>query len=233
MLIDMATIERRGDVGGFVSSIPPEDQFVGWKSEKEADVMVFLASLAGERMFFDGDNSEGVGGDLRGATFLVMRMEGFAGMGATIGSRGITVAAMTGASMSVEDGTDRALLDGEFGQRVEAKLAELYDRTWRLLAENRREVLAVAHALETYKTVSGDDVAAIIDGVQGPLVDGAPYAEPEFVAVAEEYHAKAVLAHQGHSRVELPLPVWANGNRPREYEPVIEAPPLDVPRAEP
>ncbi|MEO6120758.1 MAG: AAA family ATPase, partial [Acidimicrobiales bacterium] len=74
MLIDMATIERRGDVGGFVSSIPPEDQFVGWKSEKEADVMVFLASLAGERMFFAGDNSEGVGGDLRGATYLVMRM---------------------------------------------------------------------------------------------------------------------------------------------------------------
>ncbi len=230
MLIDMATIERRGDVGGFVSSIPPEDQFVGWKSEKEADVMVFLASLAGERMFFAGDNSEGVGGDLRGATFLVMRMEGFAGMGSTIGSRGITMAAMTGANMSVEDGTDRALLDGEFGRRVEAKLAELYDRTWRLLEANRREVLAVAHALEAHKTVSGDDVAAIIDGVQGPLVDGAPYAEAEFLAVAEEYHAKAVAAHQGHSRVELPLPVWANGNgnghRPtgREFEPVIETP---------
>jgi cell division protease FtsH len=226
MLIDMATIERRGDVGGFVSSIPPEDQFVGWKSEKEADVMVFLASLAGERMFFAGDNSEGVGGDLRGATYLVMRMEGFAGMGSTIGSRGITLAAMSGANMSVEDGTDRALLDGEFGKRVEAKLAELYDRTWRLLEANRREVLAVAHALEAHKTVSGDDVAAIIDGSQGPLVDGRPYVQPEFVAVAEEYHAKAVAAHQGHSRVELPLPVWANGNghRPREYEPAVEPP---------
>jgi len=224
MLIDMATIERRGDVGGFVSSIPPEDQFVGWKSEKEADVMVFLASLAGERMFFAGDNSEGVGGDLRGATYLVLRMEGFAGMGSTIGSRGITLAAMSGANMSVEDGTDRSLLDGEFGRRVEAKLAELYDRTWRLLEANRREVLAVAHALERHKTVSGDDVAAIIDGVQGPLVDGRPYADGEFLAVAEEYHARAVAAHQGHSRVELPLPVWANGHRPgeRELEPAIE-----------
>ena len=38
MTIDLATIERRGDVGGFVSSIPPEDQFVQWRSEREIDV---------------------------------------------------------------------------------------------------------------------------------------------------------------------------------------------------
>ena len=43
-----------------VSSIPPEDQFTQWRSEYEADIMVSLASLAGERMFFDGDNSSGV-----------------------------------------------------------------------------------------------------------------------------------------------------------------------------
>ena len=60
-VIDMATIERRGDVGGFVSSIPPEDQFVQWRSEREIDVMTALASLAGERMFFDGDQLHGGG----------------------------------------------------------------------------------------------------------------------------------------------------------------------------
>ena len=221
MLIDMATIERRGDVGGFVSSIPPEDQFVGWKSERESDVMVFLASLAGERMFFAGDSSEGVGGDLRGATYLALRMEGFAGMGSTIGSRAITLAGITGSNMAVEDGSDRSVLDTDFGRRVEAKLAELYDRTWSILEENRREVLAVAHALETHRTVSGDDVAAIIEGTQGPLVDGRPYHDPEFVALSELYHAKAVDAHQGHSKVELPLPVWASpGHRSPELESV-------------
>src|SRR4029453_10765954 len=41
-VIDMATIERRGDIGGFVSSIPPEDQFVQWRSEREVDVMTSL-----------------------------------------------------------------------------------------------------------------------------------------------------------------------------------------------
>jgi ATP-dependent Zn protease len=224
MVIDMATIERRGDVGGFVSSIPPEDQFVGWKSEREADVMVFLASLAGERLFFAGDNSEGVGGDLRGATFLAMRMEGFAGMGSTLASRAITLAGITGSQMAIEDGSDRSVMDTDFGRRVEANLAQLYDRTWRLLEANRFEVLAVTHALETHRTVSGEDVVAIIEGERGPLIDGRPYHQPEFMALAEEYHQRAVAAHEGHSKVELPLPVWATDGPPMQFESAIETP---------
>ena len=64
-MIDVATIERRGDVGGFVSYVPPEDRFTEWRSEYDTDIQVSLASLAGERMLFEGDNSSGVGGDLR------------------------------------------------------------------------------------------------------------------------------------------------------------------------
>jgi len=215
MLIDMATIERRGDIGGFVSAIPMEDQFISWKSERDADLMVFLASLAGERMFFDGDSSEGVGGDLRGATFLAMRMEGVAGMGSTIGSRAINLSAVTGHTGSIEDGTDRNVLETEFGKRVEARLAELYQATWKLLEENRAEVLGLAHALEVHKTVSGEDVAAIIDGTEGPLVDGRPYAQRRFRESIESYHVTAVAAHHGHCGVDQPLPAWAtNGDRP-------------------
>ena len=211
--IDMATIERRGDIGGFVASIPLEDQFVDWRSEREAEVKVFLASLAGERMFFDGDNSEGVGGDLRASTYLVMKMVGFAGMGKTIGSRSITLAGITGHQMSIEDGQDRAMLDGPFGEQVEIKLQELYEQVWSLLEEHRSEVLAVTHALEAHRSISGDDVAAIIEGTAGPLVDGRPYHDEGFVGLAEQYHAKAVSAHKTHSREQLPLPRWStNGS---------------------
>ena len=45
------------DYLGMVASIPPEDQFTRWRSEYEADILVSLASLAGERMFFDGEAS--------------------------------------------------------------------------------------------------------------------------------------------------------------------------------
>src|SRR5438128_3505711 len=88
--IDVATIERRGDVGGFVAPIPLEDQFFTWKSAREIDIMISLASLAGERMFFEGDSSGGVFGDLRQATTVALQMEAYTGQGATIASHIVT-----------------------------------------------------------------------------------------------------------------------------------------------
>ena len=64
----------------------------------------------------------------------------------------------------------------------------------------------MAHALETHKTMSGDDVAAIIDGESGPLVDGRPYREAAFLENAELYHVEAVAAHKAHSKPTMPLP---------------------------
>jgi ATP-dependent Zn protease len=207
MVIDMATIERRGDIGGFVSSIPPEDQFVQWRSERDADIIVSLASLVGERLFFDGDNSAGVGGDMRGATAIATLMLGYWSMGDTVASHGISKLAISGVSAGTgEDGTDRNLLETDLGRRVETKLEELYEVTQRLLDENRGEVLSVAHALEAHKTVSGDDVEAIIEGRQGPLVDGRPYLDPAFVEELERYHEAALVAHKAHSAVDVTMP---------------------------
>ncbi|HET9671311.1 MAG TPA: AAA family ATPase, partial [Actinomycetota bacterium] len=205
-VIDLATIERRGDIGGFVSSIPPEDRFVDWRSEHDADLMASLASLAGERLFFDGDNSAGVGGDMRNATALATMMEGYWSMGTSIVSHSVTKAALRGAQ-PLETGADRSMWDGEFGRRVEAKLRDLYDQTWQLLEQNRHEVLAVAHALETVKTITGDDVAAVIEGTQGPLVDGRRYRDPAFERELEEYHTACVAAHQAHGDVARVIPV--------------------------
>ena len=204
-VIDMATIERRGDVGGFVSSIPPEDQFVQWRSEREIDVMTALASLAGERMFFDGDHSMGVGGDMRAATGMTSQALAYYAMGDRFASRSVTLAPL--GSMSMETGGDRALFDSTFGQSVEDKLAALYERTIDLLEQNRHEVLALAHALETVKTITGDDVEAIIEGTPGPTVDGQPYHDPSFRSMLERYHEAVLRAHKEHAGVEARIPV--------------------------
>ena len=86
MEIDIATIEKGSDYLGMVSSIKPEDQFTRWRSEYESDILVALASLAGERMFFDSDSSSGVSGDLDSATTVASFMEGYWGMGKTVSS---------------------------------------------------------------------------------------------------------------------------------------------------
>ena len=230
LTIDIATIEKGGTYLGMVASIPPEDQFTRWRTEYEADVMVALASLAGERLFFEGDNSSGVSGDLESATQIATLMEGYWGMGSTVTSHGVTqkVGIGGGGRPGKGDGkgkNEADLLHGGLGERIEDKLEELLQRVEDLLKVNRISVLAVAHALETHKTVTGDDIEAIIEGRPGPLIDGRVYADPEFARVVEEYHAQAISAHQGHADFEIALPKL-NGQRRADggFDPIVVRP---------
>lgn len=212
MRIDTATIERRGDVGGFVASIPPEDRFTHWRSEYETDIQVGLASLAGERMFFDGDNSSGVGGDLRTATHLSLLMVGTWGMGTTLSShaakRSFGVGGQGGGGgRGDEDDPTRELLRSSIAGQAETKLGELMGEVTELLEANRHEILCVAHALEWHRTMIGDDVAAVIDGTQGVFIDGREYHTDEARAELEDYHAAAVVAHKRNTPVDADLPV--------------------------
>ena len=195
-IIDVATIERRGDVGGFVSPIPLEDRFVQWRSEVEIDVMTFLASLVGERLFYEGDHTQGVGGDMASATAIVTRSMLSHAMGNQLRAYNGSMLANSGLLVGGVPLVQGLSWEGPIAEEVERRLGELYARTEALLSEHRRDVLAVTHALEVHSTISGDDVAAVIEGRQGPVVDGRSYVEPEFQARLEEYHAAAVEAHR-------------------------------------
>jgi hypothetical protein len=95
---------------------------------------------------------------------------------------------------------------GQIGQRIEAELARLMARAEEMLTEDRAQVLALAHALERHKTLTGDDVVAVLEGRQGPIVDGRIYADPAFAAELEIYHTAAVDAHRHHAAMSTPLP---------------------------
>jgi cell division protease FtsH len=214
--IDIATIEKGGDYLGMVASIPPEDQFTSWRSEYETDILMFLASLAGERMFFDQDSSSGVSGDLEAATTIASYMEGFWGMGTTVSSYSTAKRLEVGAPGGGQGGRLKKGQDPEaqvrqaLADRIEDKLATLLGRTEDILSENRNQVLALAHALEKHKTLSGEDVVAVLEHTRGPVVDGTPYADESFLAELAEYHQAAARAHRDHSQVALNLPVPAN-----------------------
>jgi ATP-dependent Zn protease len=215
LVIDIATIEKGGNYLGMVSSIPPEDLFTRWRSDYESDVMVSLASLAGEKMFFAGDSSSGVSGDLESATQLATFMEGYWGMGQTISSHGVTHRVGVGGGGrpgKPEEEKGRDLLKAGLGNRIEEKLQELFERTAQLVHDNRIQVFAVTHALESHKTLTGEDIEAVIKGEQGPLIDGRVYGTPEFEGIAEAYHAEVLDAHGRHGKVEVPLP-RLNGHR--------------------
>lgn len=170
-----------------------------WRSEYEADVMVSLASLAGERMFFDDDSSSDVSGDLHAATFLSALMESSWGMGTNVSS----LPALR----------DLKIGEPPLAERIEDRLVRLLERTGELLREHRREVLCLAHALETHRAVSAADVVAIFQRRRGPLVDGAAYASDDLFQELEEYHAEAVSAHRERRRLARQLP-YVPGKRP-------------------
>ena len=205
MAIDLATIEKGSDYLGMVASIPPDDQFTRWRTEYESDILVSLASLAGERMFFNGDNSSGVSGDLESATTIASLMEGHWGMGSTISSHASNRRFEIG-SPGGSKGDSSKEMRGALGNRIEDHLSLLLKQAEKILRENRSHVLALAHALETFKTLSGEDVAAVIEGVQGSIVDGRPYRSRAFLAKIEKYHMAALVAHRDHETPDVTLP---------------------------
>ena len=216
LVIDIATIEKGGTYLGMVSSIKPDDLFTQWRSEYEADVMVSLASLAGEKMFFDGDSSSGVSGDLESATTIATFMEGFWGMGSTVSSHGVTHQVGIAGGGRPGEQKEKDLLKSGLGERIEENLEGLLQRTESLLADNSLEVLAVTHALETNKTLTGDDIKAVVDGTPGPLVDGTEYHSREFAEQAREYHRQVVIAHKEHASVDVAMPTL-NGQRGPDF----------------
>src|SRR5438445_9031511 len=132
-------------------------------------------------MFFDNDSSSGVSGDLESATAVASFMEGFWGMGTTVSSYSTAKRLEVGSPGGGRGGALKKGQDPEaaarhaLADRIEDNLTTLLSRVEQILREHRSQVLALAHALETHKTLSGEDVVAVLEHTRGPLVDGRVY----------------------------------------------------------
>src|SRR6185437_13767404 len=151
-------------------------------------------------------------GDLESATAVASFMEGFWGMGSTVSSYSMAKRLEVGSPGGGAGGRKQKGKDHEaemrraLADRIEDNLGGLLQRVEELLTGDRASVLCIAHALETFKTLNGDDVIAVIERTQGPVVDGTLYAVPGFVAQLETYHRAAMAAHQEHSMAALRMP---------------------------
>lgn len=176
LTIDTVTIEKGQDYLGMVASRPTEDLFTRWRSEYRTDIAVALSSLAGERLFFDGDSTSGVAADLDQATRLAALMTARWGMGESIASR----------NALIDSGMSEDVLDSP--RRVEDLLREVFEEVTAMLSRDRHLVLALAHALEHQRTLSGPDVVALFEHRPGLLVDGRLYAGTTAARMLDEYH---------------------------------------------
>ena len=134
-------------------------------------------------------------------------------------ARGLAGAGQRG---PVSDGRDRNVLETQLGRRAEDRLRAALPggrgassrrtaaRCWPSPTPSRRT-----------RRSPGEDIEAIIEGRQGPLVDGRPYVRPEFLADAEAYHEVALAAHRRQSSIDIaaagPGAAWPparNGHAP-------------------
>ena len=216
--IDIATIEKGSDYLGMVASIPPEDQFTRWRSEYEADILVSLASLAGERMFFEGDSSSGVSGDLESATAVASFMEGYWGMGTPCrrtrrpgASRSAARAAAAAARRRAR--APRRCCARALADRIEDKLGELLDRAEAILrgepdvrcSPSRTRWRPTRPSPARTSRPSSRAARALTRRRAGVPRPGRSSRS------LEDYHAAAAGAHRGHTSVKLALP--AGGRR--------------------
>jgi cell division protease FtsH len=140
-------------------------------------------------------------------------MEAYWGMGKTVSSsrasRRLEGETPGNSMVAATPAGDQGSVPGiqRLADRIEDNLSALLVRAEEILRENERWVLAVAHALESHKTFSGEDMTAIFEGTRGPLVDGTPYADEEFIDRLRDYHAAVARAHREHSQPDVPLPV--------------------------
>ncbi len=217
-IIDIATIEKGSNFLGLVAYLPKEERYTRWRSEFEADIMVGLASLAGERFFFHGDNTSGVEGDLFSASRLSALMEGRWGMGDTLLHQQAVADLGIGqwsSQRSRPGDPDRQGLRSGPGDRVERRLEELYREVAGIIESNRSNILAVAHALETTKTLTGEDILAIIEHSEGPLVDGRVYGDGGLMPQIEAYHEAVARAHREQGSAPSTVPLPTGGSRAR------------------
>lgn len=188
LTIDTVTIEKGNTYLGLVSSIPTAELYTKWGKEYRIDIAVSLASLAGERMFFN-DSTSGVSGDLETATNIATQMLHSWGMGENI---------------SVVK-KDPSTLDVSI--EVEEMLKSVYDDVRKMLEKDRHLVLALAHALETHKTLSGADARAILELSAGHDVDGRIYDSSSAKVILENYHS-TLLGDKHAAALMSPVQVY-------------------------
>ena len=210
MEIDIATIEKGSDYLGMVASIPPEDQFTRWRSEFESDILVSLASLAGERMFFDGDSSSGRVrrprvGDPGGLVHGGLLGDGLDRL--VVLDRAAAAGRQPGRRPGKREGEKpEAMLRRALADRIEDKLGDLLARAEAILTENRPRCSRWRTRWRSTGRSPATTSRRSSRAARARPWTAARTGTPEFAARLEDYHAAAVGAHHGHSRMPIALP---------------------------
>ena len=159
------TIVPRGRALGTTMIVPERETYIMQRRKLHAQMAVMFGGRVAEALFC-GDISAGAADDIRRATDLARAMVTELGMSDKIGP--INYAERQGSDfLGTELGRGKIHSEEtarEIDQEVMRFLNEAYQRAETILGAHRRELEEIALALLLYETVTGEEVARILDG---------------------------------------------------------------------
>ncbi len=157
------SIIPRGQAGGATFSLPEKDRYLYSRNYCQATIRVMVAGRLAQQMFC-GDVDSGAASDIAQATELARRMIMDWGMSERLGfvRYGAEPHRATLADLAGKEYSDKTaeIIDED----IKAIIAEAERETTALLESKRKEVDAVAKALQKYETLSAEEVRQVIDG---------------------------------------------------------------------
>jgi hypothetical protein len=180
------SIRKRGASGGHHQAMEIEERFADWRSEMFGRLIHILGAMAAEVVFY-GQNTTGVGGDVRSVTWLAGRMVGFAAMAPQridlsdrIDDRdvrieeedrvmerfeqiGTQIMHRSGGGMMDADPMQAVINDGAKRRLVAGLLGQAYVVAYNTIKVSKDGVAHVADVLVSKREIYGDDVVALLD----------------------------------------------------------------------
>jgi ATP-dependent Zn protease len=165
---------------GHHSALAKEERYGhAWRHEEIGGLVWGLGAIAAERVFY-GENSTGVGGDLRMATSEALRLVGYCGMGPDPAPdrlekrfEDVGLRLMHRSGGDVEEALQGVLRD-QFKRALAAQLlGQAYLRAYYLVVANKDAVARLAAELVERKEIYGDELIAYLDSLhlQEPTID--------------------------------------------------------------
>jgi cell division protease FtsH len=192
------TVRKRGSALGHFQGAEKEERFSAWQSEVMGNLMMTLAAMATEHVFYD-ENSVGVGGDVHSASTRALVMVGASAMGPLpidlsgrfdreedeeaererleqrferIGNKIIHRSDPGAGSPYAESFT--GVMSDPFKRRMAAQiLGQAYYHAYNAMRQNRAALERVADVLVERRELHGDEVVELLEEVRPvrPAVD--------------------------------------------------------------
>lgn len=171
-VVQKVTIIPRGDAGGYVMMTPEDDRFLHTKDELMETISGLLAGRVSEEIFFN-DVTTGAHSDIERATRIARTMVTQLGM-SSLGP--IQYERDTGSVFLGRDYTSASKnfsgqIAFEIDREVRAIIDECYERSRKVILENKDQLILIAETLLEHETLTHDEIVYLLEHGHMPQVN--------------------------------------------------------------